>query len=194
MPSNLFTYVNGLTVTIKKGEQFGTLKIKTNTNNFDLDELYALAFRLKSVDKPGYILSGNYNTFVTFIGARNEYEGNYLTNGVRTRYNGSTVASGVLDNFPFSAQVKQFYTVNANTIQGILADATGSGVIVNYTINADNSVTIISQVGTNPVGANINDPAAPSTWNPDTRTFTIRAAYLNTANALRTVTETMVQQ
>ena len=77
LPS-LFTYPStGLSVTIPKGKREGQLLVKTNASKFNPSARYGINFKLKSVDKPGYVLSGNFNEFYTTLGAKNAYDGIY---------------------------------------------------------------------------------------------------------------------
>jgi Domain of unknown function (DUF1735) len=178
--------------TIKAGKYFDTLSITIkNGSLLDLSKTYGIGLTLKSADG-GFSVVGNKSNALLVINVNSEYAGNYKCTGIRTRYNGPTLATGILDNFPFADLVKSFGTVSVNTIKGGTAD-NGSGVISNLTINANNTVTVTSTQGTAPLGV-INDPAFTSTYNPATKTFKIYVAYLNTAGNLRVASETMVKQ
>lgn len=183
---------SSLTVTIPAGSRDGYVTAVVNTSVL-LADTYALGFQIASVSTPGYVVSINYDDVVVVLPIANAYEGNYSCTGLRTRYNGPTLASGVLDNFPFADFIKHFSTVNVNTINGNIADA-GSGVNADLTINADNTVTIKGLVGVTPAGGNINRPGQPSTYDPATKTFNLHVFYLNAAGNLRTADEVMVKQ
>lgn len=87
LPQAFFTIPGGLTVTIPKGAREAKLMVLTNPINYDPSTTYGLAFRLVSVDKPGYILSANFNEWVTTIGAKNAYDGIYsVVSGFVQRY------------------------------------------------------------------------------------------------------------
>lgn len=72
---------NSLVVVIPKGSREGYLKIKTNPINFDPSSTYGIGFKIASVDKPGYSISGNFGSFITTIGAKNKYDGVYQVTG-----------------------------------------------------------------------------------------------------------------
>ncbi len=74
----LFTYpAGGLSIIIPKGKREANLIIKTNASKFDPSSSYGILFTLKAVDKPGYVLSGNFNQYYTVLGAKNPYDGLY---------------------------------------------------------------------------------------------------------------------
>ena len=189
-PSSMYTVQNDGVVTIPKGSHTGYLQIKFKPSEF-LGANWAVSFVISDIAESGYTISGNLNTGIVAIGIKNAYEGNYNTSGERTRYNGATEASGVLDMFTISG-VNYFATLNSNTIAGQLADA-GSGGTVALTINADNTVTV-----SNPPGGAYpdltNTSGKTSTYDPATQTMHFYASYHNASGNLRTVDETMVKQ
>jgi Domain of unknown function (DUF1735) len=191
LPAGAVTFPS--TTTIKAGSYFDTLAITVVKGSLlDLSKTYGIGLSITSADG-GYSVSHNKKDILLVINVNSEYAGSYKSTGIRTRYNGPTLASGILDNFPFTDLVKPFSTVGANVIKGGIADASGSGVVATLTVNANNTVTITSTAGTNPLGV-INDPAFTSTYTPGTKTFKLYVAYLNTAGNLRVASETMVKQ
>ncbi len=77
-PESMFSFVApGLKVVIPKGSNEGYLKVKTNAINFNPSATYGLGFKIVSVDKPGYIISQNFGSYLTLIGAKNKYDGDY---------------------------------------------------------------------------------------------------------------------
>src|SRR5215203_6195508 len=76
-PSNLYTVVNpGNVVTIPKGSNTGYLQIKIKPSAF-LGTEYALGYKIGSVDKQGYAISGNLNQGIAGIAIKNKYDGIY---------------------------------------------------------------------------------------------------------------------
>ena len=131
LPNAFFTFPNGLVVTIPKGEREATLKIKTNAIQFNTSTTYALWFKIVSIDKPGYIISGNYGSYFTQVGAKNKYDGKYTVTGTFVDLTNATFTG----NYPFqyqlittganSVDVKQ--VVNGDLVPAYLFSANGSG-------------------------------------------------------------------
>ena len=95
-PESIFTFEgNRLKVTIPKGSREGYLKINTNAINFNPSLSYGLGFKIISIDKPGYIISQNFGSFLTTIGAKNKYDGNYKMTFKTTGWAAYGIASGV---------------------------------------------------------------------------------------------------
>jgi len=186
--SSMYSIVNPV-VTIPQGSHTSYLQIKFKPSAF-IGADWALGFKITAIQEAGYVISGNLSTGIVAIGVKNQYDGNYNTSGVRTRFNGATEGSGVLDMFTISGVVG-LSTVNANTIAGQLADA-GSGGTMALTVNADNTVTI-----SNPAGGAyptlVNTTGKISTYDPTSQTFHIYASYLNSVGSLREVDETLVK-
>jgi hypothetical protein len=80
-PSSLYSFPNGLTVTIPKGSREAFLAIKTNPINFDPSSVYGLNFRVESVSGSGYVISQNFRNMLALIQAKNQYDGRYTLNG-----------------------------------------------------------------------------------------------------------------
>lgn len=77
-PSNLYSFVgSGLKVTIPKGSRSATVQIRMKSSDLNADNTYGVGFRILSVDKPGYVISGNFADRVAIIGAQNKYHGTY---------------------------------------------------------------------------------------------------------------------
>lgn len=80
-PSSMFTILNpGNVVTIPRGQRVGYLKVKLKTSDF-LGQDWALGFAIASVDKPGYLISGNLNQGIFAFGIKNKWDGHYLMTG-----------------------------------------------------------------------------------------------------------------
>ncbi|HRP37284.1 MAG TPA: DUF1735 domain-containing protein [Candidatus Dojkabacteria bacterium] len=82
-PTSLYTIEgNSLVVTIPKGSKEGKIRFKVNTSFFDTSITYALGLAVTSIDKTGYIISGNYKNIIVTFGAKNKYDGVYeITSG-----------------------------------------------------------------------------------------------------------------
>ncbi|TCZ75026.1 DUF1735 domain-containing protein [Flaviaesturariibacter aridisoli] len=75
--STMYTILNaGNVVTIPRGSNVGYLQVKLNPNNF-LGQDWALAYKIVSVDRPGYVISSNNRTALTLITIKNRYDGAY---------------------------------------------------------------------------------------------------------------------
>lgn len=184
LPSNLFSIEN-TQITIKAGYRIGRVKVKINFNLFDLSKKYILA--LSITNAPGLIISGNYGKFLWEFVVKNPYEGNYRETGQIILYNGPDVASGIAATRTFD-RVIGATTVNANTIQTLIADL---GNFMNATINAGNTVTI-SPASTNSFAIVTNTGSC--TYNPSTMTYILNYKYFNGPGNLREITQTMVRQ
>ena len=75
--ATMFSVVNpGLVVTIPKGSYVGYLQIKLKPSDF-LGSDWALGYKIASVDKQGYTISGNLNYGIVAFGIKNQYDGHY---------------------------------------------------------------------------------------------------------------------
>jgi hypothetical protein len=72
-----FTLVDDGVATIPKGSSVGYLKIKTVTNDYFGDNQYAFAYRIESVQEPGYTISGNHNFGIAAVIPKNDFDGSY---------------------------------------------------------------------------------------------------------------------
>jgi len=111
-PNSFYSFPNGLKVTIKKGEREGYLMVKTNAIAFDPSSTYGLAFFIANVDKPGYTVSGNFDEFITTIGAKNKYDGQYEITGTLVDANG--LYKGDYGD-PAGPRIYNLITVGGNT-------------------------------------------------------------------------------
>ncbi|RNI32897.1 DUF1735 domain-containing protein [Rufibacter immobilis] len=92
LPNNFYSFEGtGLTVTIPKGSRSAVVKIRLKSSDLNADFTYGLGFNIVSVDKPGYIISGNFGNRLAIVGAQNQYHGAYthtytssLGNGTNT--------------------------------------------------------------------------------------------------------------
>lgn len=95
-PESLFRFEGtGLKVTIPKGSRESYVKVKTNAINFNPSLSYGLGFKIVSVDKPGYVISQNFGSFLTTLGAKNKFDGNYKMTFTTTGWAAYGIATGV---------------------------------------------------------------------------------------------------
>jgi len=118
LPTSLFSYVGSLKVVILKGTRETVLKIKTNAFNYDPSTTYGLGFKIGSVDKPGYIISENFGTYVTTIGAKNKYDGEYSLDGYHNR---------PTFTFPYADVPMNMVTTGASSVAFFWIDADDFG-------------------------------------------------------------------
>ncbi|WP_242929498.1 BT_3987 domain-containing protein [Pontibacter vulgaris] len=183
LPSNLYSFPEGLTVTIPKGSRDGVLKLATNSSKLDASNPYGIAFNIVSVDKPGYTISGNYNGLLARIAVKNAYHAKYAATGFFTH----PVASA-------SREIhhdKDMTTVNGNTSRVELGDLGGAGYFMYVRVNADNSVDVLADP-TAVAGAQDVFETGENSYDPATKTFTLNYAY-NVA-APRKISEKLVRK
>ena len=131
LPNAFFTFPEGLVVTILKGQKEASLKIRTNAIQFNTSTTYALWFKIVAIDKPGYIISQNFGSYFTQVGAKNKYDGRYSVTGTFEDLTNATFTG----NYPREYQlvttgantvdVKQL--INGSIVPGYLFLANGSG-------------------------------------------------------------------
>ncbi|CAN5117855.1 hypothetical protein BH09BAC2_BH09BAC2_17860 [soil metagenome] len=181
-------YANGeYTLTFAPGEFSKFLMITiNNAAALDLTKKYAVGLTIVSVVNglDGRV-SFESRSAVVQVGISNQYAGKYKATGIFHH----PVAGDRAIN-----ELKDFVTVNANTIQGPLADLGGSGYKYNLIVNVDNTVTITPQGATPNIFI-----TGPNTYNPATKTFTLNYSYRPASTAgdpttARVVEETLVKQ
>ncbi len=120
-PSNLYAIQDaGSVVTIPSGTRDGVLKIKVNSSTFDPAKVYALGFTITAVDKPGYIISGNYKNIIATFAAKNKYDGRYSVTNLT--FNNISNAAHTAN----SPRTRDLVTLDGNTCQ--LSDPALTGV------------------------------------------------------------------
>lgn len=198
LPTSLFTYVGSLKVVILKGTRETVLKIKTNAINFDPSTTYGLGFKIGSVDKPGYIISENFGSYVTTIGAKNKYDGQYSLDGYhnRTPY-----------TFPYVDVAMDMITTGASSVAFFFVDADDFGHPIGVGVGQTSwyGNTIAPEITFDPVTNNVasvkNNGGAtvitlftgpgsfPSRFDPATKTIYVCWNYAN--NPLRAFFDTL---
>jgi hypothetical protein len=187
LPLNLYTLPNGLTVTIPAGQRSVFIKLGTNTINFNASNTYALGFRIASVSKSGYTISGNFGNAIAAFAAKNQYDGVYditWTNYHPTLNPGYTGGSDEIQlHTSGPSSCKMFWPI-AGPSGTYCAPAVLSGGFSwfgsqepNYTVNpATNAVTVQNVY----VGATTFYAMAAgfnSRYDPATRTFYVKWGY-----------------
>ncbi len=182
---NLYTLpAGGFTVKIPKGQKEGTLVVKTNASKFDPSSAYGILFRLKSVDKPGYVLSGNFNEFYTVLGAKNQYDGIYrceFTNyhpTLNPGYTGGTYNVKMITSGPNSVKIfMDLFGSFANP--AILSGAlTAFGAQEpEYTINPTTNVVTVQNTAPGAVTFYTMKPGFNSRYVPSEKTIYARFGY-----------------
>lgn len=149
-PASIYTLDN-LTVTIPKGSREGSLTITTNPVALSAGE-YALAFKIGQVSNSAYTVSKNYSSIITFIGVKNQYDGEYDVNVYLTH---PSAAGDYEDEVHFA-------TVDPKTVEAFLGVA---GIFaatskLYITVKEDNTLELSSNaVVIVPMGQNYYDPA-----------------------------------
>jgi hypothetical protein len=171
--SSMYTVVNpGNVVTIPKGSNTAYLQIKFKSAAF-LGADWALGFKIASVDKPGYTISGNMNWSVVAIAVKNQWDGNYSATGY---FQHPTSPRAI------NISGEDVITTGPNSVTKPLGDL-GSGVLINMTINADNTVTITAGSGANPTtqgipgGTTVNGVVYNNRYDPATKSFYLYYGY-----------------
>jgi hypothetical protein len=122
------------------------------------------------------------------IKVKNDYEGEYHATGLRILYAGSTVGSGIANQFAIDDD-KYLYTIDKNTVETDVADLIGGGWMFLEVDPTTFNVTVKPST-ISPTFLLSNN--GPCTYDPATRTFTLNYKYFNAAGNLRTITETIV--
>ena len=129
MPTNAYS-ISASSVVIKKGANKATFDITVDPDKFDLARAFVIPLKITSVSSG--IISGNFNTILLNVGAKNAYDGVYQFT--------TTAATSFQPNK--NVQVK-LITASANSVSispGLLGTYSNS---VSYTIDpATNQVTV----------------------------------------------------
>jgi hypothetical protein len=86
-------------VTIPKGSYIGYLQIKFKPSNY-IGQPYALGYKIKSIQEPGYAISGNLDTAVCAIVIKNKYDGNYKMRMRLTGWGAYSISDGPAYDWP----------------------------------------------------------------------------------------------
>ncbi|SFA43290.1 protein of unknown function [Pedobacter suwonensis] len=187
-PSDKYTLPNGLKVTIPKGSRSAYLKLTTNQSGLDPAHPYALAFRIVGVDKPEYVISGNYNTTLVRVSAKNSYDGIYsIKAGNVQRYSSPgvpTVGDALNGTLAGNPNVT-LSTIDQNTVlvAGLTWFGGTSGIagIDNLQAVVDPTTNLVTMKALGNATLR-NIPGAVNKYDPATKTFTLNFEWNPTAN------------
>ncbi|WP_316827441.1 DUF1735 domain-containing protein [Pedobacter miscanthi] len=120
-PSDKYTLPSGLNVTIPKGSRSAYLRLTLNPQDLNPALPYVLAFRIVGVNKPEYVISGNYNTTLVTLSAKNSWDGIYAMNAgsLVQRYSAPgvpTVGDALNGNISTNPDVT-LSTIDATTVE-----------------------------------------------------------------------------
>lgn len=102
-------------VTILKGERSAALVVKVNTD-FLLPDPQYLAISISSVDKPGYIISGNFADLKVNFKIKHKYEGRYVLTGTMDHLPSPGAYVHITNYFDPDPYTVQLQTVDGNTL------------------------------------------------------------------------------
>lgn len=158
--SSMYTIVNP-EVIIPKGSHTGYLQIKFKPSDF-IGADWALGFKITSIKESGYTISGNFNTGITAIAIKNQYDGIYNASGYFTH---PTYFGDYNSDWTCATSGPTSITFQLNTT--VLF-----GVYITLTVNADNSVDVSSD----DVSLDAYDPAK-NYYTPADKTFHLDFGY-----------------
>ncbi len=181
------------TVTIPKGERSAPLVVKVNTTLLESAPQY-LAISITSVDKQGYIISGNYGLAKVNLKVKNRYEGQYVLTGTMEHLPspGAYVhITTVWDPDPYVVQLQtkdgqslQFYDENLFTNGFTYPIATAAGGASGWGSfspvfkfdDAGNVIEVTNYYG-QPAASNTRsaelDPTGVNKYDPATKSFKV---------------------
>lgn len=188
---SIYTILNdGLVVKIPAGSRRGFLRVKINPSNF-LGASYAFGFSIASIDKPGYVISGNLNNGIAAIGIKNKYDGRYELKGFHNRPGYDAPYDEIVDMITDAQDKVYMFWVGQGPYHPIAGGTTAYGGLTiefqfdqttNALIGVDNTVTPGSPPFT--IG-----PATDSRYDPVTKT--IYAQYYYNNSLQRVFTDTL---
>lgn len=106
LPSDLYS-IDGMEVTIPKGQRQVEKTIKLFTNNFDFSKNYAIPLTI--TESSFGIISGNFNTAIYAVGAKNKYDGLYEVTGEFVDRNNAAF----FGYYPYEVELR---TITANSV------------------------------------------------------------------------------
>ncbi len=192
--SSIYSFPNGLVVTIPKGSRTGMLAIKCKPNDL-LPGPYALGFTITGIAESGYVISGNYNSGIVALGVKNQYDGQYGLTIKTVGWDAYGIADGVTNVWPgnISLVTSGVSSVTTTTSVGGVGSlqfaftATGSvtgfgATMPQFTFDpSSNKLTAVTNLAAPDArqrAFHINPAVTTSRFDPATRT--IYAAYIMT--------------
>ena len=183
LPSGSYT-LDATELTLTQSERGKQVPIKILPSAV-VGGFYALGLTIESTNY-GEISPVAHDVLV-FVQVMNDYEGWYYASGVRTLYNGPTVASGIASTFTIDTD-KYMYTIDQTTGETDVADLIGGGWMFLQVDPTTNQVTVMPST-ISPTFLLSNN--GPCTYDPTSRTFSLEYKYFNAAGNLRVISETL---
>lgn len=176
LPDSTYT-IPSASITIPANQNIGTYVVKVNSSKIDLNHTYVLPVSIS--DASGQTISGNFKTILYSITVKNIYDGTYTAVGTLNRQGLPT------DNINEDGTLA---TVNGNTCYTIASFFGNSALSFFVRVNADNSVTIITDPN---AGVAISGTVGKtSTYDPAKKQFQLYYGYVNGSGKSRIFAET----
>ncbi len=118
---SLYTLSGGGVVTIKKGQHTGYLQLTFNPANY-IGVDYAFPFTISSVNKQGYVISGNLKDGIAAVGIKNMYDGLYSLTEYQAGWGAYGIADGATNTWPNAVS----FVTTGSSSNGILTTQTGT--------------------------------------------------------------------
>jgi hypothetical protein len=182
LPASLYTWMPE--VSLSQNERSKMIGISLNPSML-VGKEYAMGLAIAEVVN-GEVSSTKANVVVA-VKVKNAYEGSYTATGTRILYSGTTNTSGVANTVTINTP-KYLYTIDQTTVETDVADLIGGGYMFLRIDPQTNQVTVLPS-SVSPTFLLSND--GPCTYNPSTRTFTLKYKYFNASGLLREITETI---
>ena len=125
---------------------------------------------------------------VVEVKVKNIYEGEYHATGLRQNHSGPNFSDPIAASFVIDHD-KYLYTIDQFTVETDVADLIGGGWMYLEVNPTTNNVTV-KPSATSPTFLLSNN--GPCTYNPATRTFSLKYKYFNAAGNLRQISEVIV--
>jgi hypothetical protein len=174
------------TITIPKGQRSAPLVVKVDTDALLADPQY-IAISVTAIDKPGYIISGNFGDLKVNFKVKHKYEGRYVLTGTFTNL--------VAANFFHITTLEHDYTVqlqtkDGQTLQffdelvwkGFTYPMSNNGAYSGFgsfcpmfTFDDNNNITAVTNYYAAPVNTRSCelDPSGVNKYDPATKSFTV---------------------
>ena len=196
---SMYTLVNAGVVTIPKGQHTGYVQISFKPSDF-LGGSWALGFKITSVDKSGYVISGNMNTGIVALVIKNAYEADYNVTGYFVHPSAPRAIG----------QVKHLATISAIRCEGTVGDLGSpfdfdvdpSNNLINWQPQGSTSPASGFINGVDNASGDANYPGPPyvyttynNTYDPTNKIFWMHYGYRGTGPAYsREIYEKWVRQ
>ncbi|MCX2573674.1 DUF1735 domain-containing protein [Pedobacter sandarakinus] len=186
LPAASYT-LSSTSVVIPKGQRRATVNVKVKPNTFNLASTYALPLKITSASMG--VISGNFNTILLVVSAKNKYDGVYTYTATMTAPDRPTFQIGTEFTYAYDVQLRSSGAASNNLFNTAFGDfliplVTSTGGTsgfgsTNLTINFDaatNKVISVANAITNPAngrtmtldttatGSNFYDPATKTVY------------------------------